>query len=345
MDGNQKAIGNRQLTRMKRTFYILGCLLLSLVATAQTVNGITNVPDTFFNLTKEMEKVKKQHPFIVLPADERNAFIEEKRNINYYKPSKRFLQLDAFFPKQNKGYEKLQPAIIIIHGGGWRSGNRTQHHALAQALAVKGYACFTPEYRLSTEAYYPAAVQDVKAVVQWVKTNAKKFSVDTNKIVVMGFSAGGQLAALVGNTNGYQKFEPVTKLKASTNVQAIVDLDGTLSFIHTESSETKPSPNIGASEYWLGYNTTENPELWKEASPLSHAGAHSLPTLFLNSSVERMHAGREDYISILQQHKIYTEVHTFENSPHSFCLFEPWFTPTVNYITGFLQKIFPDAHH
>ncbi|TWI83308.1 pectinesterase [Lacibacter cauensis] len=330
---------------MKRLFYIVHGLLFCMAANAQTVNGITNVPDTSFNLTKEKEKVKKQYPFIVLPADERSAFIEEIKGINYYKPTNRFLQLDAFFPKQNKGHKKLHPAIIIIHGGGWRSGNRTQHHALAFALAGKGYACFTPEYRLSTEAFYPAAVQDIKAAVQWIKTKGATYAVDTTKIVVMGFSAGGQLAALVGNTNGYQPFEPLTNLKASTNVQAIVDVDGTLSFIHPQSSETKPSPTIGASEYWLGYNTTENPELWKEASPLSHAGANSLPTLFLNSSVERMHAGREDYISILQQHKIYTEVHTFENSPHSFCLFEPWFTPTVNYITSFLQNIFPDAQH
>ncbi|NCU02866.1 MAG: alpha/beta hydrolase [Chitinophagaceae bacterium] len=326
---------------MKRTFYIVCYLLLSLAVTAQTVNGITNVPDTSFNLTKEMEKVKKQHPSISLPV--LTTTVVEERNLNYINTGTRNLQLDAFYLKQKA--KRKTPAIIIIHGGGWRSGNRTQHHTLAQALAAKGYACFTPEYRLSTEAFYPAAVQDIKAAVQWIKNNAAKYAVDTTKIVVMGFSAGGQLAALVGNTNGYQPFEPVTKIKASTNVHAIVDIDGTLSFIHPQSSETKPSPTIGASEYWLGYNTTENPELWKEASPLSHAGVNSLPTLFLNSSVERMHAGREDYIKILQQHKIYTEVHEFENSPHSFCLFEPWFTPTVNYITSFLQNVFPDAQH
>lgn len=325
---------------MIRSFYIVCGLLFSLAVKAQTVNGITNVPDTSFNLTKEMEKVKKQYPSISLP--EITATVVEERNLNYVNTGNRNLQLDAFYIKQKS--KKKNPAIIIIHGGGWRSGNRTQHYALAQALAVKGYACFTPEYRLSTEAYYPAAVQDIKAAVQWIKANAAKYAVDTNKIVLMGFSAGGQLAALVGNTNGYQQFEPNAKLKASTNVQAIADIDGTLSFIHPESSETKPSPNIGASEYWLGYNTTENPELWKEASPLSHAGVNSLPTLFLNSSLERMHAGREDYIRILQQHNIYTEVHTFENSPHSFCLFEPWFTPTVNYINVFLKKVFPDAH-
>lgn len=325
---------------MRRSFYIVCGLLFSLAVKAQTVNGITNVPDTSFNLTKEMEKVKKQHPSISLP--EITATVVEERNLDYINVGNRNLQLDAFYVKQKT--KKKIPAIIIIHGGGWRSGNRTQHYALAQALALKGYPCFTPEYRLSTEAYYPAAVKDIKAAVQWIKTNAAKYAVDTNKIVVLGFSAGGQLAALVGNTNGYQQFEPNAKPKASTNVQAIVDIDGTLSFIHPESSETKPSPNIGASEYWLGYNTTENPELWKEASPLSHAGANSLPTLFLNSSLERMHAGREDYIRILQQHNIYTEVHTFENSPHSFCLFEPWFTPTVNYIDVFLKKVFPDAH-
>ncbi len=326
-----------------RQLHIVCFCLMSLVTEAQRVNSITNVPDTSFNLQMEFEKVKKQHPTILFPVVEHSAFITKQRNISYYKPANRYLQLDAFFPKKNKAQAKKYPAIVIVHGGGWRSGNRTQHHPLAQALALKEYACFTPEYRLSTEAYYPAAVTDIKAVVQWVKVNAKKYNVDTNRIVVLGFSAGGQLAALVGNTNDYQKFKPGLKTKASSKMHAIVDIDGILSFIYPESGEGDDSKHISAATYWFGYAKKDSPELWKEASPLTHAGAHSLPTLFLNSSVERMHAGREDYIKILQRHKIYTEVHTFKNSPHSFCLFEPWFTATVNYITGFLQKVFGNS--
>ena len=309
--------------------------------TAQTVNGITNVPDTTFNLRNEFEKVKKQYPAISIPADERSAFIAEQRNIRYYKPANRFLKLDAFFPKQNKGYIKKTPAIIIIHGGGWRSGNKGQHHTLAFNLAAKGYACFTPEYRLSTEALYPAAVQDVKAAVKWIKTNATKFHVDTNRIVVLGFSAGGQLAALVGTTINDQTLEPSFTAKASSKVHAIVDIDGILSFIHPESGEGDDSKKISAATHWFGYSKTEKPELWKQASPLTYAGASTPPTLFINSSVARMHAGRNDFMQLLRNNNIYTEVKEFENSPHSFCLFEPWFTPTVEAIDTFLQNVFP----
>ena len=53
-----------------------------------------------------------------------------------------------------------------------------------------------------------------------------------------------------------------------------------------------------------------------------------------------MHAGREDYISLLNEFHIYSEVHGFEEAPHSFCLFEPWFEPTVKYIDDFLKKVF-----
>lgn len=327
---------------MKILFYIAGFLLFCLAIKAQTVNGITNVRDSSFNLLNEIKKVTKQFPTIAIPYPSHHRSFKEDRDINYIHTGKRNLQLDVFYRKQDSKVK--WPAIIIIHGGGWRSGDRTQHFLLAESLAMMRFVCVTPEYRLSTEAYYPAAVQDIKASIKWIKENAEQYNVDTNKIVVLGFSAGGQLAALVGNTNGYEKFEPQSSFTASSKVHAIIDIDGTLSFIHPESSETKPSPTIGASEYWLGYNTTENPELWKEASPLSHAGVNSVPTLFLNSSVQRMHAGRDDYMQILRQHNIYTEMHEFENSPHSFCLFEPWFTPTVTYIAGFIYKVFPNAH-
>ncbi|MDX2047122.1 MAG: hypothetical protein SFU87_10065, partial [Chitinophagaceae bacterium] len=79
---------------------------------------------------------------------------------------------------------------------------------------------------------------------------------------------------------------------------------------------------------------------WNQASPLTHVGLHTPPVLFLNSSVARMHAGREDFISVLNQYHIYSEVKTFEGSPHSFCLFHPWFEPTVNHIDEFLKKVF-----
>ena len=129
-------------------------------------------------------------------------------------------------------------------------------------------------------------------------------------------------------------------LNYSSSVNALVDIDGTLSFVHTESGEGDDSKKPSAGTYWFGYSKKENPELWTQASPLTHTGKHNPPTLFINSSVARMHAGREDYIKILGGYNIYTEVKSFENSPHHFCLMDPWFEPTVKYTDEFLKKVF-----
>lgn len=251
--------------------------------------------------------------------------------------------MDAFYPKKKS--KKGRPAILIIHGGGWRSGSRTQHYPLAQRLAALGYVCFTPEYRLSTEALYPAAVHDLKSAIRWVKANAKKYNVDTTQIVSLGFSAGGQLAALLGTTGGNPSFEGNgCHLNHSSYVQAIIDLDGTLSFVHPESGEGDDSRSTSAATYWFGYPKKAMPGLWEEASPLQHVDKTTPPTLFINSSIDRMHAGRDDYRQVLTQNDIYSEFYTFEDAPHSFPLFEPWFDPMVNYIDEFLRKVIVTHH-
>ncbi|MFD1258538.1 alpha/beta hydrolase [Mucilaginibacter terrae] len=308
---------------MTKYIFIL-ILIQAFFAQAQRTEGLTHKPDTSFTNYSAYLNAKKKFPNIVLVKDSLPPSVKADKGIAYTSIDGKMLLLDIFSPKKAKA--KRQPAIIIIHGGGWRSGNRTQHYPLAQRMAQLGYVCFTPSYRLSTEALYPAAVKDLKAAINWVKTNASKYKVDTGKIVILGFSAGGQLATLIGNTQ--------------PGIKAIIDIDGTLAFIHPQSGEGDDSKSVSAATNWFGYNKTERPDLWKKAGALSHAGAHTPPTLFINSAVDRMHAGRDDYMEILSQNKIYTEVHAFPYSPHTFCLFEPWFTPTVNYISGFLNRLY-----
>ena len=245
--------------------------------------------------------------------------------------------MDAFYPADNNN----KAAIIMIHGGGWRSGNRTQHYPLLQQLAKLGYTCFAPEYRLSTEALFPAGVYDVKAAIRWVRANAGQFNIDTAKIVIAGFSAGGELAAFMATTGNMPLFEGSGgNAGTASNVNALVDIDGTLSFVHPESAEGNDEKKISASTMWFGYSRKDNLPLLTVASPLTHVNGNTPPTLFINSSVVRMHAGRNDYIRVLNEHKTYSEVKEFENSPHSFCLFEPWFYPTVETIDKFLKTVF-----
>ena len=326
---------------MKIRLSIALLFLFTYQTIAQSTKGLTGKRDTGYTTFKAYKDIKKSHPnvAIVEVLDKTPPSVKEQRNITFANIGDRNLQLDAFFPKKMK--KKARPALLIIHGGGWRTGNRAQHIPLAQHLAALGYVCFTAEYRLSTEALFPAAVHDLKAAIRWMRANAKTYNIDTNRIATLGFSAGGQLSALLGNTGDNPSLEgTVGTLGHSSKVNAIVDIDGILAFIHPESGEGDDTKNTSAATYWFGFSKTENPDLWHTGSALTYAGAQTPPTLFINSSVERMHAGRTDYINKLNEYKIYSEVHTLPDSPHSFCLFEPWFTPTVKYIDAFLKRVF-----
>ncbi|HUC80150.1 MAG TPA: alpha/beta hydrolase [Flavisolibacter sp.] len=325
-----------KLTQLIATFVLV---LLQFRSTAQSMVGVTGMADTSYSNRSAAASIRKLHPNAVLVEPMKLAAVKEKYNLTYCQVGDRKLQLDVFHPTAKSKAKKT--AILIIHGGGWRSGNRTQHHALAQKLAGLGYVCFTPEYRLSTEALYPAAVYDLKAALRWIRKQAKAYGIDTAQVAVMGFSAGGQLAALLGTTNGNKKFEGETcHPDFSSAAQAIIDLDGTLSFVHPESGEGDDSKKTSAATYWFGYSKKENTGLWQEASPLTHVSKHTPPTLFINSSVARMHAGRDDFMKVMKEHNIYTNVKTFDDAPHHFPMFEPWFTPMVQTIDDFLKTVF-----
>ena len=317
---------------------LLILMLLSFSAAAQNLEWRTGITDTSYNTMKDYRQNLKHYPFIKIVPDSITPAVKEARNLVYCRIGNRDLHVDVFQPAKRQ--KKASAPILIVHGGGWRSGNRTQHIPLAQHLAALGYTCFTVEYRLSTEALYPAAINDLKSALKWMEANARKFNIDKDKITIMGFSAGGQLAALAGVTSGLPIFD-----KSDCNsgfsgaVKAVIDIDGTLSFVHPESSEFE-KPSGGASLWWIGYTQKERYDLWKEASPFTYAEQNKVPFLFLNSAVERMHAGRDDFKKLMDKKGIYTEIVSFPNTPHSFCLYRPWFDPMVANIDSFMKKVF-----
>lgn len=244
------------------------------------------------------------------------------------------LKLDVY----SSSIKKHSVALILIHGGGWQSGDRQQLAHLASRMAELGYVCFVPQYRLSGQAKYPAAAYDIQAALDWANRNAKKYN--SKKIVVAGYSAGGHLAALLGTTFHKDLYKyGLCKNTGKSKLDGIIDIDGILAFIHPESGEGDDSKRLSSATRWFGYPKSFSTLSWLEASPLSHISAQTPPTLFINSSVKRMHAGRNDYIEILNKHKIYSEVHELENAPHDFCTRQPWFATTVEIMDTFLKKI------
>jgi len=287
----------------------------------------------------EYNKNLKNYPFITVAPVIYSGKINISQNVIFSATKERDLRLDIYYPKE-KGNKK-RTAVIFLHGGGWRSGNKEMHGPLLQRLADKGYVCIASEYRLSTEALYPAAIYDVKTAIRWARKNAKRYNIDPEKIVIAGHSSGGELAAFAAATNADKHFEGEGEYSNYSSIaNAVIDIDGTLAFIHPESGEGDDSKKTSAGTFWFGYSKTEDPDLWKQAAPLTHAGMNMPPVQFINSSVARMHAGREDLIKILRSYNIYSEVRTFENSPHSFLLFDPWIDSTVTCMQQFLEKVF-----
>ncbi len=281
-----------------------------------------------YTIETTYEKLKKDY-FFIKPIQPLNSDKVIARGDQVYRTvegSK--LKADVYSPKKGKNH----PAVLLIHGGGWVSGSKENQQTMGQHLAKNGYVAVVTNYRLSREAKFPAAVHDLKIALAWMRKNASKFGINPDKIAVLGTSAGAQLATLLGVTSGNKKFLEEA-YKNHDQVQAIVNIDGIVSFIHPEAEESE------IAGLWLGGLQNENPQNWKVASPLEYVDKNTPPTLFINSAQPRFHAGRDDMLKILEKHQIYAEVHTIAETPHSFWLMQPWFKKTLNYTLNFLDKI------
>ena len=248
----------------------------------------------------------------------------------------RGLHLDIFRPENKKAY----PALILVHGGGWVTGNKSMQIPMAQAIAAKGFVTATVEYQLADEAKYPAAVHNIKAAIRWMRANAGKWGIDTAHIAISGCSAGGQLAALAGMTNGVEQFEGAQgNNDYSSDIQAVIDIDGVVDFLAPASLLIKRKPNTYDLK-WFGGSFEEMPKTWMDASPAFWANEKSPPIMFINSGYPRFHAGQSEMLEGLNRWGVYNEVHVVDVKVHPFWLFDPWFSPTVEYITDFLRKTF-----
>lgn len=313
-------------------------ILPPLLACQQEKSPGVGARDTSFTVQSTAAKIQKQFPYtrIAEPPVPEGARVYE--NLVYSTVGERELRLDIIVPAA--GGHKAHPAVVLIHGGGWRSGDRSQTIPMARRLAGSGYAAVAVEYRLSPEALYPAAVHDLKAAIRWLRSNAARFQIDTTRIAALGCSAGGQLAALLGTTNGNSSFEGATGSPGhSSAVQAVVNIDGVLDFnTPDEIGSDSIAARTKAASLWFGGTIYEKRHLWVEASPATHVGPKTAPIAFINSALDRFHFGRDAMIQKLNAFGIYSEVHTIPNTPHPFWFFEPWFETTCGYAAAFLDK-------
>lgn len=283
----------------------------------------------------------KNYPFIQIASRAVPDEVVEQKDITYVRYGARELQLDLYRPKAQAA--SAVPGIVLVHCGGWRSGYRTHLTPMAIALAKAGYVVATISYRLAPEARYPAAVYDVKAAIRWLRSHAADYGVDPDRIAVGGSSAGGQIASLTGMTNGLARFDPqASHSQVSSDAQLILNIDGLSDFTSAEARKHEDVPGVGRSSAgaWFGGSYAEQRDLWHDASPTYYVGESSPPVLFLNSSQERFHVGRDEMMAKLAIYAIPSKTITLPDTPHTFWLYEPWIQPAAAYVAAFLDEQF-----
>lgn len=288
-------------------------------------------------------KLAPKYPFIRIASREVPAGVEAVRDVTYVRRGERDLRLDLYLPAQRQ--DVALPAIVFVHGGGWRVGVRDNFAPMAIRMAQRGYAAATITYRLADDAPYPAAVQDARAAVRWLRAHAAQYAVDPGRIAIAGGSAGGQIASLAGVAGGIVKFDPGSGPETvPADVQAIVNIDGVGDF-EGEVARLRADPAIPKPAAWSDWFGTwfrgpndVLPTLWREASPLTHVGPDTPPMLFIGSGVPRFSIGRESMVKKLHAAGVASEVKVFGDTPHSFWLFDPWLQATVEAADAFLQQ-------
>lgn len=199
------------------------------------------------------------------------------------------LQLDMVRPTGEGPF----PAVVMIHGGGWEGGSRAGYLGALPAMAKRGYVALTISYRLtkpdaSGKAKYPfpAAVNDCKCAIRWLRANAAKYKVDPDRIGVTGGSAGGHLSLMLGVTEASDGLEGEGGYAdQSSKVQAVVNVFGPTDMPHIWKSKGGAAPIV---ERFLGGKLDAIPDVYKKSSPISYVKKDLPPILTIHGTADTL---------------------------------------------------------
>lgn len=169
------------------------------------------------------------------------------------------------------------PAVIVIHGGSWKSGDRNQLGLYAASLARRGYIAFAIDYRLAPKHPWPAQWEDVRDAVIWVRKESKRLGVDPDRIGAVGYSAGGHLASMlaVKGASSFSQDDP----KITAKVTCVAAGGAPCDF------SQMPEENVFL-KYWLGATRGESPQVYVQASPLQLVTPRAAPVFFYNGIMD-----------------------------------------------------------
>lgn len=317
---------------------------------SQILISVLSLYSQEFTLQNQYNKMIGKYPFIA-PYEVSDSGLMICRNVPYKivavdgaTNKNHTLCFDAFIPLPDKMDERY-PLVVFIHGGGWASGSKEMDHQMAIALAQSGLSCVCVDYRKSGEALYPAAINDVCKALEVIVGRYAEMLRFNGKICLVGSSAGGQMASLIGcndlTING----------KKTPHIDRVIDIDGVLAFIHKDSSEGQDKPGkISAATRWFGQPLSVDSTLWHEASAVNHVSKKSADFVFIVGTQKRFTAGIKEMsqklkdkghsaetIQIFRNDATRTASVSENETPHCFWLFSPWAEKVVEAMTVVLK--------
>ena len=237
---------------------------------------------------------------------------------------------DLYRPSGNGPF----PAIVYIHGGSWRSGSKKDFRRLASDLAAKGYVGLSINYDLQPGAF-PIAWQESQAAVRFLHAHAAEYHVDPAKIVVLGTSAGGQIAALVAIAPE-GPVVPSNVVPAGTEpvpVAAAIILNGVFDM----------GGNAGVMQRYIGSGCAPMTAVCKDASPIYHMHS-AIPPFFIGHGTadHTVPFGEaKKFYNILKNVDDRVTFYPVEGGPHSYWEKKQFYDSSLAAIVAFLNSVFP----
>jgi acetyl esterase/lipase len=279
--------------------------------------SLTILPATF-----GQEQPKK------LPPPPEGVTIEQ--NITYLAPERKETA-DLYFPTK-RAKAVRSPAVVIIHGGGWTGGDKAaaREFNIGTTLALNGYVAISINYVLATkdQATWPQNLHDCLTAVRWLRKNADRLQIDADHIGVIGGSAGGHLAAMVGVLTEKDGLDPKGPYaEFSCRVQCAVPMYGPM--------DLTDHRDIGM----LGKTRSEAPELYRAASPVTYARKNTPPMLILHGTADKTVDLKQSelFAAALKKVGAVHELVIVEGAPHTFHL-QPKQRDLRPVVLGFFDK-------
>jgi acetyl esterase/lipase len=250
----------------------------------------------------------------------------------------RELRCDVFTPPGNPRHA---PGVLLLHGGGWRSGDRSQLRGYGVLLGREGYVCVASEYRLSPDHRWPAHLEDCKAALRWMRANAGRLGVDPERIAVSGNSAGAHLALMLAATPGDPDLEGEGGTPGiSTKVAAVVAIYPPTDLTHLVGADPDSDDAVRT---FLGPAVTA--ETARRASPIAYARTDFPPTLLIHGTADTVVSYRESVrmFEALQEAGVPVELHLYAAQPHAFDAAPAFGRQCAQIMRLFLERYVPAA--